>query len=138
MTSIAKKFYTTDFLKFMIIGGSSAISAVALLYLAVDILHQNYLFSFIIIFVAVNVYAYVASRRFAFRSTSVRIHSGLARYLSVSTLSLVFNSIALVALVELLDLNPVFANALLAIFNAPLNFLLHRKFTFAIRTSKPE
>lgn len=128
------RFLSYDFLKFCVIGGTSAAAAVGLLYVAVDILRVGYLPAFAVIFVLINVYAYAASRRFAFKNTSVGLRSGLARYFAVSGLSLVFNSILLVTLVEIVGLGPVAASALIGVANAPLNFILHRKVTFGIRS----
>lgn len=133
MKSLASRFLTHDFLRFCVIGGSSAAAAVGLLYLAVDVLHLPYLPAFVVILVLVNLYAYATSRRFAFKDTSIGVGAGLRRYFAVSALSLIVNSIALVFLVELFHLRPFFASALIGLANAPINFLLHRRVTFGIR-----
>ena len=110
-------------------------SAVGLLYLAVDVLRMAYLPAFAVIFVLVNVYAYLASRKFAFPNTAVGVRTGMTRYLVISALSLLCNSLVLVVLVELAGLRPVIASVLIGIGNAPLNFLIHRKLTFAVAPS---
>ena len=120
------------FVRFCLVGGISAVSAVSLLYLAVDILGFGYLPAFVVIFVLVNVSAYLASRRFAFPNTAVGVRKGMARYLVVSFCSLLFNALVFVMLVEMAGLRPVLASALIGIGNAPLNFLLHRRLTFAV------
>lgn len=106
--------------------------SVGTLYLAVDVLHLPYLPAFACIFVATSAFSYAASRRFAFRATQVGIRSGLARYFGVTSATLLVNSILLVALVEWAGLRPVLATIVLAILNAPANFLIHRRLTFRI------
>ena len=123
------------FVRFCLVGGVSAVSAVGLLYLAVDVLRMAYLPAFAVIFVLVNVYAYLASRKFAFPNTAVGVRTGMTRYLVISALSLLCNSLVLVVLVELAGLRPVIASVLIGIGNAPLNFLIHRKLTFAVAPS---
>ena len=127
-----KRLIAHRFVRFCVVGGSSAVLAVGLLYIAVDVLRQPYLPAFAAIFVVVNVYAYALSRRYAFTSTAVGVRTGLARYLTISAASLIFNALVLAGLVELLGLRPVIASALIGIANAPLNFLLHRKLTFSL------
>ena len=121
-----------NFLKFCAIGGSVAAINVGLLYLSVEVLRLPYLPAFACIFVTTTICAYLASRTFAFSGTTVGLRSGLLRYLGVTTASLLINSVLLVILVEVFDLHPVLSSGLIAVANAPVNFLLHRRLTFRV------
>lgn len=112
--------------------------SVAGLFLAVDVLKFPYLPAFVCVFVATSVYSYLASRRYAFRTTRVGIRNSLARYLGITTAALLINSILLVLLVEKGGLRPVLGVVALALANAPVNFFAHRWLTFRIRSrTKP-
>src|SRR5690606_22000981 len=91
---------------------------------------------FVCIFVAISASSYVASRRFAFRNTRVGMRTGLARYFGVTSAGLLLNSILLVALVEWAGLRPVLGTIVLALINAPANFLIHRRLTFRMGGSR--
>lgn len=121
-----------SFFRFCLVGGTSATASVGLLYLLVDIVHMPYLPAFVLAFVLVNACSYMATRRFAFNTSTVDMRAGLLRYFVVTGTSLLMNSILMVVLVEGFGLNPVLANIVLAAVNAPLNFLVHRRVTFGV------
>lgn len=81
-----------------------------------------------------NICAYIASRRFAFSETKVDAKTGLVRYFLVTGLGLLLNSGALTALVELAHTNPTIASIIVCLANAPVNYILHRKITFKIKS----
>lgn len=132
MKHLLPRLVHRDFLKFCLVGGSAAVASVCLLYLAVDVAKLPYLPASVGVFLIVNVCAYVGSRHFAFRESTVAMHSGLLRYFSVTGANLVVNSLLLVILVEWFGLDPVLSTAILALVIAPLNFVLHRRLTFGL------
>jgi putative flippase GtrA len=119
------------FLKFCLVGGASAIASIALMYGLVDLARIPYLPAFVLTFVLVNVCAYAATRRVAFKTSTVGRRAGLVRYFAVTGFNLLVNSALMVLLGDGFGLWPVIAIAMLAIANAPVNFLLHRRVTFA-------
>jgi putative flippase GtrA len=123
------------FIRFCAIGGASAACSLTMLALLVDVARMNYLIGFALTFVTVNCVSYVASRRFAFESTTVRFGAGLLRYFGVMIFGLALNTAAMAILVGGLDLAPMLAAAILCVLGAPMNFLLHRQVTFAVGRS---
>lgn len=125
------------FVRFCVIGGVSAACSLGLLYVLVDIAHLQYLLGFLITFAVVNCLSYLASRRFAFRTTTVTLGNGLLRYFGIMTFGLALNMAAMAVLVSGLHFWPVAAAALLSLLNAPMNFLLHGRLTFATSRRRP-
>jgi putative flippase GtrA len=123
------------FIRFCAIGGVSAACSLAMLDVLVDVVRMNYLFGFMLTFVTINALSYLASRRFAFQSTTVTFASGLLRYFGVMIFGLALNTVAMAILVGWLNLAPVVAAAILCVLAAPMNFLLHRRVTFALGRS---
>ena len=118
------------FARFCLIGGSAALASLLALYLLTDVAHLHYLASTVAVFLGVNACTYVASRRFAFHGTRVRHVHGVPRYFAIAGTSLVFNIAFMAALVSGLGMPYLLAAALLAIVNAPVNFVLHHVLTF--------
>ena len=125
------------FIRFCAIGGVSAACSLGMLHVLVDIAHVNYLLGFMITFVVINCLSYLASRRIAFRTTTVALSTGLLRYFGVMIFGLVLNLGAMAVLVSGLHLWPVAAAAILCVLFAPMNFLLHGRLTFALPRKGP-
>ena len=120
-----------QFLRFLVVGGSAAVSGWTLLYVLVHFLRWNYLVAYATSFLAINAASYLAAGNYAFRTRNAN-RRGLIRYYAINLVSLVGNGLALAALVEWARINYLFAAMLLSALNAPINFLLHRRLTFGI------
>ena len=120
-----------QFLRFLVVGGSAAVSGWILLYVLVHFLRWNYLVAYGTSFLAINAVSYLAAGNYAFRTRDTS-RRGLIRYYTINLVSLVGNGLALAALVEWARMNYLFAAMLLSALNAPINFLLHRRLTFGI------
>jgi putative flippase GtrA len=129
--SAARRARFGQFLRFLIVGGSAAVSGWILLYVLVHFLRWNYLVAYATSFLAINAASYLAAGSYAFRTRDTS-RRGLIRYYSINLVSLVGNGLALAALVEWARMNYLFAAMLLSALNAPINFLLHRRLTFGI------
>ncbi|HUX72315.1 MAG TPA: glycosyltransferase [Steroidobacteraceae bacterium] len=121
-----------EFVRFAVVGAASALFGWILLYLLVSVAGLYYLIAFALSFLIMNAIAYLTVGSYAFRSTGVSDHAGLFRYYAISLASLGCNGVALAILVERLGLNYLVAAAALAVANAPVNFILHRRLTYRI------
>ena len=66
------------------------------------------------------------------RSVKPVVRRGSTRYFAIAGASLVFNTGAMAALVSGLGMPYLLAAALLAVVNAPVNFVLHHVLTFRL------
>ena len=121
-----------EFVRFAAVGAASALLGWILLYLLVRAAGLHYLVAFVLSFLIMNALAYIFAGRYAFRGKGTRDRTGLFRYYAVSLASLGCNGLALAFLVERAGLNYLVAAALLALANAPVNFLIHRRITYRI------
>ena len=119
-------------MRFAAIGAASALLGWILLYLLVRVAGLHYLAAFVLSFLVMNALAYLSAGRYAFRGKGMRDRAGLFRYYAISLASLGCNGLALAFLVERVGLNYLVAAAVLALANAPVNFLLHRRLTYRI------
>ena len=125
------------FLRFCAIGGTSALLSLGLLALLTRVAHLDYLLAFALTFVVMNVLSYAAARRFAFGATTVGRGTGLARYLVVACIGLAINLAMMRGLVGGLGIGPLVAACIVAVLNAPLNYLMHRGLTFGLSGRRP-
>jgi len=119
-------------MRFAVVGAASALLGWILLYLLVRVAGFHYLVAFVLSFLIMNALAYISAGRYAFRGQGTRDRAGLLRYYAISLASLGCNGLALAFLVERVGLNYLVAAAVLALANAPVNFLLHRRITYRI------
>ncbi len=129
--SAAHRAKFSQFLRFLVVGGSAAVSGWILLYFLVHFLGWNYLAAYATSFLAINAASYLAAGSFAFRTRDTN-RRGLIRYYAINLASFIGNGLALAALVEWAHLYYLLAAILLSALNAPINFLLHRRLTFGI------
>jgi putative flippase GtrA len=118
--------------RFCVIGGLSALSSLAALYLLTEVAHLHYLVSTVLVFLGTNACTYVAARRYAFDRTRVRHVEGVPRYFAIAGASLVANTFLMSVLVSGLGIHYLVAALLLAALNTPVNFVLHHVLTFRI------
>lgn len=131
--NLRKRFSLGEFLRFGMVGFSTAVLGWALLYILVSIMGIHYLVAFPMVFLLMNALAYVKAGSFAFRVGQKRDTAGLIRYYGISLISLAANWMLLAILVEKLGIQYMLAVVGLTALNAPLNFLAHRRFTFRMR-----
>lgn len=131
--NIAGKISSVEFVKFCIVGGAAAASGFVLLYFLTDILGLHYLLSYAISFVLVNAASFAATALFAFRDATFTQWTRLGRYYLISATSLLGNSLMLYLAVDVIGLWYLAAAIVLAALNAPVNYLLHRRFTFRVQ-----
>jgi putative flippase GtrA len=122
-----------EFVRFCVAGGASALFSIILLSVFTDGLNLHYIPSFILSFIIVNTVAYATALIYTFQRINKPSPSGLARYYSASAFSLLLNSIFMFALVDILRLHHVIAATSLVFLNAPVNYALHKNFSFRKR-----
>lgn len=121
-----------EFFRFATVGLTSAALGWALLFVLVSLAGIQYLVAFIISFVVLNAFAYIAVGAYAFKVGGQRSRRGLLRYYLISLGSMICNGVAMKVLVEKAELNYLLAAVLLSAVNAPINYLLHRRVTYRI------
>jgi putative flippase GtrA len=117
-------------LRFCAVGSAAALASLACLAVFKEVVGLPYLTAFLASFFVVNGAAYLASRSFAFPGSRMPMAKGMLRFLVLAAGSLAVNSLLLVLLVDGLGLWYLLAAALLTVANAPVNFLLHRRYSF--------
>jgi putative flippase GtrA len=95
-----------------------------------DLAGLYYLVAFGIAFCIGNILGYVLNGRFTFTVRATRL--GASRYLLLNGTLLAVNSLLMKALVDGAHVWYIGASLLLALFNTPLSFLLHRTFSYSV------
>lgn len=121
-----------EFIRFLVVGGSSAVASWLLLFLFVEWGGLHYLAAFVLTFLVVNTAAYFFNGRYAFRGRGAGGHRALLRFYAISGASLAVNSLAMKLLVDGLGWWYLAAAIVLAAANAPVNYLLHRRLTYRL------
>ncbi|HEU4580759.1 MAG TPA: GtrA family protein, partial [Polyangiaceae bacterium] len=119
--------------RFATTGGICYSVNLAVLYTGTELLHLHYAFSLLLSLLVVNVLGLVLNRRWTFESTRNPFWAEALRYWSANALSALGVLSATAALVEVLHVQYLLANVLIALFFLIGNFLLHQRWTFRSR-----
>ena len=119
--------------RFLAVGGGSALLNLALLWMLVDLLGVPYLVACAISFFALNGLGYLLNKSITFRrGRAVRWHE-LWRYFAVMAASLAANLALMALLVGVWRVPYLMASVVVTIVLAAVNFVAHRGVTFADR-----
>jgi putative flippase GtrA len=122
------------FVRFLIVGALAVGLNLVLFWILVGQLRWPYLLATVVVFLAGNLWGYLANRRFTWQSTE-RPAPELARWYVVMGTSLVVNLVAMYALVDGLGLNYLVASVVLSLGMAFVNYVAHDRFTFRGRSA---
>lgn len=112
-------------------GCVSALLGIILLSILTDDLNLHYIAAFATSFIIVNAAAYTSALLYTFNRSCKASRSGLTRYYVVSLFSLLLNSIMMFIFVDIFGLHHLIAATLLVFLNAPLNYVMHKNFSFS-------
>jgi putative flippase GtrA len=120
------------FLKYFLIGFSTFLLDLFLLYFFTDILLINYLVSTAIAFIISITIHYHFSRKFVFSKTTRGIKHGYYIFLGTAILGLMFVVLLMALLVEKLFLNYIIARVIVAGVVGMYNYLVNLFFNFKV------
>jgi len=121
-----------SFLRFALVGAISAAASLLLFHLLSNWAGIHYLLAFLATFLVVNAVAHSGTRYYAFSESHVPMRQGLLRQYCVGGGLLMLNMVLMNTMVAGLGWVPLVAAALLSVLGLPVNYLLHRKFTFGL------
>lgn len=119
-------------LRFLLVGGFNTVFAYAIFAALYELAGLNYNLALIIqYFITVN-FSFVTMRYYVFQS------QGILKYEYIKAISVYvgiyfFNAFVLNVLVQILDLYPLFGQALYLIISTILTFILHKYFSFRVK-----
>jgi putative flippase GtrA len=118
-------------LRFILAGGTSALSQIAILYLFTDILGLWYLYASILSFVIALFISFTLQKFWAFRDKAIRgVHAQFMKYAMIIFVGLLLNTTLMFLLVDLLHFWYILAQIITGALIAVFNFLSYRKYIF--------
>lgn len=118
-------------LRFILAGGTSALSQIAVLYLLTDVFGIWYLYSSILSFVFALFLSFTLQKFWAFRDRGITgTHVQFAKYAVVIFFGLLINTTMMFLLVDMLHLWYILAQIITGAFIAVVNFFSYKKFIF--------
>jgi putative flippase GtrA len=118
--------------RYSVVGLLCFVSATGTLALLHEAGHVPYVPGYICAFLVSAVIGFVLHGRFTFADAGPQSAS-LSRYLVLNTVLLAVNSLVYSLLVEVLHVWYIAASILLAAFNVPVSFLVHRRLSYGLR-----
>jgi putative flippase GtrA len=118
--------------RFGAIGLLCACISIAVLIGLCELAHMNYLLAYFITFLVANVCGYLLNGHYTFHASNHLKRKSFAVYVLVNCMSLAVNSFALRILVEVFGVWYVTATIVLAVINAPINFIAHRALSYRV------
>jgi putative flippase GtrA len=122
--------------RFCGVGLICLVASTAVLAALHNLAHLHYLVAYAIAFCCGNVLGYSLNGRFTFATRLT--HTGILRYLLLNGGLLAVNSLLMRVLVEGAHVWYIAASLMLALANAPVSFLLHRSFSYAVPSTQPQ
>ena len=120
------------FLKYFLVGFSTFLFDLLLLYLFTDFLHLNYLLSVAVAyFIAVSINYYV-SRRFVFSKTLERVDKGYVNFILIGSIGLLFVVLLMAFFVETLNIEYVISRIIVAAIVGFWNYLMNLYVNFKV------
>lgn len=133
ITEVFSKKTGVQFLRFCLVGGSSTILQLSLLYLLTEVTRIHYLISSAIAFIISVAYSFCLHRVWTFEVNFGKISSQLSVFYTIYISTLIGNSIGLYILVEFFSVYYLLAQWIMILFFGIINFLLSKYITFATR-----
>lgn len=119
--------------RFLLVGGVNTVVGYAL-FVAFELLFGQYLLSLYLSYAVAVPLAFFLHRRFTFR-VSGTVVADFTRFVGVYLVSLAVNTVVLPALVELLHLPPLVAQAVSVVVTTVISYVGHKWFSF--RRARP-
>jgi putative flippase GtrA len=129
-----KRFSKTEFLKFILVGGISAMLEYGL-YFAFKT-SMNYHIANILAFGLTNIVTYILSKRFVFKATSGKRSTYALLFFIFLMGALLVNHTVLTCLVDFVHLDDKIAKALAIAVTVIWNFYTRKRYVFKDRTPK--
>jgi len=123
-----------EFMRFLVVGATSALVNTIIIVLMTELLRIDYLISYAICFVCVTLFGFAINRSWSFRVNGHAKGREVGRYFGITIVSTILAMAASKVMVELGMSYPI-AVFLSAGLMAPLNFISHRSFSFGLRTT---
>jgi putative flippase GtrA len=133
MTSRLNRTTLGRFAKFATAGGLSFLANLALLWLGTALLKLHYVFSMLVSALTVNVIGFTINRYWTFDATSNPLLGDARRYLLANAVTMLAALAGTAFLVEVLRVQYLLANALVAAVLLCGNFAVHSSWTFRAR-----
>jgi putative flippase GtrA len=124
-------------IKFSIIGLTNAVISLAIYQTYITFFPGAYILANVIAWVVSVASAYLLNRRFVFKDNNVSFWNGLIKGYIAYFVSLVISSLLLVLWIEVLHISERIAPVINIVLMTPLNFLMHKFFTFRRIKKKP-
>jgi putative flippase GtrA len=125
-----KKVEANKFVAFLCIGGFCAALSLVLMYLFTSLLRLHYLFSFILVFFIGNSIGFYFNKNYTFQTKQQYFWKELSKYFTVMASSFFVNLILMFLMVNTLKIWYLYANLILIVFFAFINFMIHSKWSF--------
>lgn len=120
------------FLKYCVVGFSTFLIDLGLLFLFTDIFHVQYVVSAGIAFILGTSVTYFLSRTYVFKGTLRDFHSGYVFFLLIGTGGLLIVTIGMYVAVEFFDLHYLLSRILIAGFGGLWNYLMNFYVNFRV------
>ena len=125
--------YRSPLARFLVLGAFCFALNLGILYVMVSLLGAHYLLAMLVSLVVANGIGFLLNRRFTFAGNAHNFWRELRRYFAVNLGAFALNFALMALLVSGLKVPYLWANSLLGVAFASVNFLLHSKWSFARR-----
>jgi len=118
------------FSKFTLVGGLSFAVNLGVLFAGTELLGLHYILSMLLSGIVVNLLSFALNRQWTFGVTETSVGRDALRYLAANLLSMLAAMASMAVLVDLVHVQYLLANAIVALVFLLANFFMHGQWTF--------
>jgi len=129
LTALWSRKVFGEAIRFSIVGAVNVAFNIASIVMLTELFHLHYIFSYLIVFAAATLIGFLLNRSWSFGIVDGEARKDLFRYVSFTTLTLVV-AITGIRFLDMILGNYVVAVAIVSALLAPVNFIVHRTWSF--------
>lgn len=125
-----------EVLRFLCVGILCLSFNTVILVIAIKIAKLQYLIATVIGFFFSNLLGFLLNKYFTFRALKTNIWQEIYKYYSVMGSSFFVNLGLMAILVDIFKIDAIYASLIIAVIMTTYNYLLHKKWSFKLKTKK--
>jgi putative flippase GtrA len=130
MRQFLKNFFRHEMMRYILIGGFATLIDWSTFAVTTKVIGWHYQVAIFFAYSFAGIFHYTCNRFFTFQNESKKYASQIFLYVLVVSISLPCNLLIMTGLVHIIAIDPLYLRMLTTVLMLPINYFLHKVFTF--------